>query len=327
MLSSKVASTSDNLSLLSFLSILVWVWHYLETHPMLSQWTKERCFALIRFVAPRLPKSRQSSVAALNERAFVKRLLELYSAIDTTAFGVVVHMSRLLTFWTCYISLAGFRSWRFVERITRSAGMDSAVGTAMFYTVIATTLVITALMNPNFVRRYPGAAFSLMHFALLNTVWLNFLSESNVNHIVDVLISLAVSTMALVHLLEWPFWLVFRLPDWSASTGDVESNKNQQQQQRPPPFATAVFLFVCILFIPAASTFLIVCNVLPTIDLIWPTSAVRVPAALFYFVAVPVCMAFCNVTRIFINMHRETTDKLIKAWEKLKPELKRAMTP
>ena len=324
LLSSSVSSTADNLSLLSFVSILVWVWFYLETHPMLFQWTKERCFALLRLLPATKKRSGKVNNAILCERAFVKRFAELYAAIDSAALSIVIHMTRLLVFWSCYIALAGYETWRFVGRITLSIDTSAVVGHVMFYSLIGSILVLTALVNENFVRRYPGASVSFLHFSLLITVWLNLLSEANVNNVVDMLISLSISTLALVRLMEWPFWLIFRMPDWPVKT---KSNVESATIAMPSPLKSAVLFFVCTLFIPGASTFLIVCNVLPTIDLLWPKSPVRVIAALFYFITVPLCMAFSNVARLFLIMHRDTTEKLIRTWESFKDDFKKAASP
>lgn len=404
---------NDVVTLLPLIIILVWLWMVFETHPMLSQWTKELLFRLrdalpvqqrrttridarrrqlisgnahydngIRkrrpigdvlsaesgmvYMLGQMDGERQAAMTAAavavaggdrtsqqqqqqprpllrnssnsgaknyNDRiAFRKRFLELYSAFDQRTVEVLLHIVRIIVFFSVYMLVFGFDASRFLERTMRSIDIPSSVGAIFFYISIVLVVLLSALVNQEFLRRYPSAGVMALEFTLLLCAWLWTLIDRDTN-LLDQLTSVVILTVAAIRLVEWIVWIQLRGPDWVAEpmpklTKDIESNSPLSQPVAPRLVGERALLgYVWVLFlVPFSWLLLALGNVMPFFEFLWPTSPVLIVSTIFYVIVAVIFIAYANVINIYLQLYYSILERLVQEWERAKTRIREATT-
>lgn len=342
-----------------FIAVLLTLWWFVETHPMFVQWTKElffrfavilpisklrtaRSFAeqsndneatnlrqrrkLVEAAAASIIKSPSSDTSEIRAKAwttqFKRQYIQAFSSIDWETVAQLLSLTRLLVLATVFVAVFGLESHRFVYRTMSWLSIDPAFGTVLFYILIVQLFVFSALVTESFTLRYPAAANALVQYMLFMCVWVAQLHERDTN-LLDQFISLIVCTAAVTRLLEWVFWNAIRGPDWvyekTVALNDLENGLGNSQSELTGGRAMLIYLWIFV-FLPFGITLLIVGNVLPLVEFLWPGSPVRLSIAWFYVLTAVIFMALVNVSNLSLSVYRSLKDRYVQEWEAYKKQ-------
>lgn len=380
---------------LALLSLILWAVWTLETSPMLYQWNAFGIFPRVRQICNELintnlmnllittsstpttkPTAKPIGDSIFRSPSSLPSPSQPYPTlgigpVDWTIVTCMLTLTRILSLWTFYISIWGYRSSRFAEHLARFAYLDPWVGKAQFYAILCFVLVIPFVVNTYFIRRYTHAGTSLIQCALLLCVWIHRLPDTS-SLLFSVFINLLLSSLVLLRVCEWLSWASFRGSDSAisiivakvkeypseqalsksevSSIGRLQQTSKEVQgmiqdtihrlkhpgthQQRLPTYRPSstpsglpsppevpdqellerslagrystgeVILLVLwiLVLLPSATTWVLTLNVIPVVEILFPTHPARIWMAAFYLAAFLAYFAWATVCRTFLQI-------------------------
>jgi hypothetical protein len=215
---------------LTLIALVMYIWWPLETYSMLYQWLLSGLSPHIKRITRHLEVLAQSAQAWVNGRPVLEEATTANGTItedipatvyeqplnagpiDWNVVPVMLFASRVICLVSAYVTLFGFQSVRFAEQLARMAFYDSRLGAALYYGMVAYSVLGVLAVSPYFIRRYPQAAYSLVSSALLTSVWLNQQPDTE-SLFFRLSFNLFFSTLLCLRLYEWAFALALRGAD------------------------------------------------------------------------------------------------------------------